>query len=116
MLTQHPAQATLTNYTVGEFSAKVRKDVLSKRTLPCQRRPTSVAEALARVHRHREAIVAVNVCKDKGALDAALRCALTTLATGAAVAPPPGTDAGLRCTLSQQHFLLEQRPQAGRSC
>merc|ERR1719487_1770114 len=36
------------------------------------------------------------LCNDEGALDAAIRCALTTLVTGQAVAPPPGTDAALR--------------------
>ncbi len=52
-------------------------------------------EALARVLRHRQALVAVNPA-DPLSFDPALRCALTALAGGPLVAPPPGSASGLR--------------------
>ena len=59
---------------------------------------TAVQEALARMLRHRERLLAVNP-EGSRALDQALRCALTNLLRDPALpllAPPPGTAAGLR--------------------
>lgn len=56
---------------------------------------TAQAEALTRVLKHRQAIVAVNPC-DSATFAPALRAALTCMVTGEACPPPPGTELGLR--------------------
>ncbi|MEO0948786.1 MAG: glutathione S-transferase family protein [Cyanobacteria bacterium J06641_5] len=56
---------------------------------------TSRIEALHRVLKHRENIIRVNPAKDD-LMEAALRCALTTLLTGEPCPPPAGTDVALR--------------------
>ncbi len=56
---------------------------------------TSRAEALRQVIRHRANIIRVNPADD-ALFDQALRCALTTLMTGAVCVPPPGADTALR--------------------
>ena len=53
------------------------------------------ALALARVLRHQERLRQINPLGSEG-FDLPLRCALTTLVTGAACPPPPGSAAGLR--------------------
>ena len=60
--------------------------------------PGAAFEALARILRHRERLIAVNPFGSSSDLDAALRCALTTLVRPqfGVAAPPPGTSAGLR--------------------
>jgi glutathione S-transferase len=59
--------------------------------------PTSVAEAVNRMIRHKEAMIARDpLSDDKKAFDTAIRCALTTMITGKAVKPPTGTAAPLR--------------------
>jgi glutathione S-transferase len=59
--------------------------------------PTSVAEAVNRMIRHKDSMVARDpLCDDKSAFDIAIRCALTTMITGKAVKPPAGTGAPLR--------------------
>ena len=71
-------------------------------TLPDTARPepaTAVAEAIARVCKHKDCLVAANPCAKPAAVDEALRCALTRLATGEECAPPSdaaGADAALR--------------------
>ena len=57
--------------------------------------PEATAVAIARVLKHRSAIAARNPL-DPDTFDLALRSALTRLATGAVVAPPPRSAAGLR--------------------
>jgi len=57
---------------------------------------TAAAEALFRVCKHREPLIAANPSSEKALVDEALRCALTRLATDELVAPPPGTDVALR--------------------
>ena len=57
--------------------------------------PAAVAVAIARVLKHRQAIMARNPLPDL-VFDGALRAALTRLASGAAVAPPERSAAGLR--------------------
>jgi glutathione S-transferase len=52
-------------------------------------------EALQRVIKHRDNILRVNPLAD-GAIDEALRCALTAMMTGKASLPPAGSDVGLR--------------------
>ena len=52
-------------------------------------------EALFRVLKHRNNIVRVNPVEDS-VFDEALRCALTGMMTGETVAPPAGSDVGLR--------------------
>lgn len=56
---------------------------------------TSRLEALARVLKHRQAILRVNPVRDPS-FEEALRCALTTLITGDPCPPPTGSDVGLR--------------------
>jgi glutathione S-transferase len=55
----------------------------------------SRAEALYRTIKHRNNIIRINPANDK-LFDEALRCALTSMMTGAACTPPPGSDSGLR--------------------
>jgi glutathione S-transferase len=55
---------------------------------------TSRQEALHRVCKHRENLMRVNPVP--GAIDAALRCALTHLVTGESCPPPPDSDLALR--------------------
>ena len=57
---------------------------------------TSRAEAIYRVGKHRENLVRANPCAAPEVVDEALRCALTRLATGEAVAPPRGSERALR--------------------
>jgi glutathione S-transferase len=56
---------------------------------------TSRSEALYRVLKHRDNIIRVNPAED-ALMEVALRCALTTLMTGEACTPPPGSDVALR--------------------
>ncbi|MGB0560578.1 MAG: glutathione S-transferase family protein [Spirulinaceae cyanobacterium] len=56
---------------------------------------SSRIEALARMLKHREALIKVNPLEPK-VFEAALRCALTRLMTNAACEPPQGSDRGLR--------------------
>jgi len=56
----------------------------------------ATAEAIHRVVKHKDAIIAANPCAHAELVDEALRCALTRLATGESVTPPPGADAALR--------------------
>ncbi|MGF1461170.1 MAG: glutathione S-transferase family protein [Leptolyngbyaceae cyanobacterium] len=56
---------------------------------------TARAEALQRVITHRANIIRVNPLQDS-VIDEALRCALTTMMTGAVCQPPAGADKGLR--------------------
>ena len=60
--------------------------------------PGAALEALARILRHRKRLLAVNPFGSSSDLDAALRCALTTLVRPqfGVVRPPAGTAAGLR--------------------
>lgn len=58
--------------------------------------PSAAAEAIARVAKHKDNVLRANPSASAEKLDEALRCALTRLATGEAVAPPAGTDAALR--------------------
>jgi glutathione S-transferase len=68
---------------------------------------TSVAEALSRTLRCKEAMLIrmhaeqKYVCPDPSAMDTAIRCAMTAMVTGQAVTPPPGTEAGLRWVASR---------------
>ena len=57
--------------------------------------PGAALEALARVLKHRQTLLAVNPHSGAG-LDQALACALTRLVTGEACPPPAGSAAGLR--------------------
>ena len=59
--------------------------------------PSAAGEAILRVCKHRENVVRANPCAPPEAVDEALRCALTRLATGELVAPPSveGVDAAL---------------------
>jgi glutathione S-transferase len=57
--------------------------------------PAAALDALARVLKHRQTLVAVNPHSGP-ALDRALACALTNLVTGLACPPPAGSAAGLR--------------------
>jgi glutathione S-transferase len=57
--------------------------------------PGAALEALGRVLKHRQTLIAVNPHANAG-LEQALACALTLLATGQACPPPPGSAAGLR--------------------
>ena len=57
--------------------------------------PGAALEALARVLKHRQSLLAVNP-HDGAALDQGLACALTRLVSGAACPPPAGSAAGLR--------------------
>ena len=56
---------------------------------------TAKAEALARVIKHRDAIIRVNPAEDT-VIDEALRCALTHMMKGEDCTPPEGSDVGLR--------------------
>eukprot|EP00605_Chrysophyceae_sp_TOSAG23-4_P000257 GSChrysophyteH1.ASY1.ANO1.296.1 assembled CDS len=55
-----------------------------------------VEEAIERVTKHRESIIRVNCVQDKRAVDLALRCSLTQLATGETVIPPKEGGVALR--------------------
>jgi glutathione S-transferase len=57
--------------------------------------PGAALEALARVLKHRQSLLAVNPHAGAG-LDQGLACALTRLVTGEACPPPAGSAAGLR--------------------
>jgi glutathione S-transferase len=57
--------------------------------------PTCVGEAIQRVAKHKDAVIACNPC-EPAVVDEALRCALTLLATGEAAEPPAGSDVALR--------------------
>jgi glutathione S-transferase len=57
--------------------------------------PGAALEALGRVLKHRQTLMAVNPHANSG-FEQALACALTLLATGQACPPPPGSAAGLR--------------------
>ena len=58
---------------------------------------TALHEAIARVCKHKESIIAANPCANAEAVDEALRCALTHLATGEEIPPVrTGADAALR--------------------
>jgi glutathione S-transferase len=56
---------------------------------------TSRQEALHRVLKHRATLIQINPIDDSR-FDMALRCALTQMMTGEAVAPPMGSEVGLR--------------------
>lgn len=58
--------------------------------------PTATVEALQRVCKHKDVLVQTNPCGGTAVVDEALRCAMTRLANGDAVTPPPGSDAALR--------------------
>ena len=57
---------------------------------------SAAAEAIHRVVAHKDAVIAANPCASAAVVDEGLRCALTLLASGEAVAPPAGADAALR--------------------
>jgi glutathione S-transferase len=81
---------------------------------------TSVAEALSRTLRCKDAMLArmekdqKYLCPDKSALDLALRCAMTAMTTGEAIRPPPGTDVGLRWIKSRTCCPRDMSVWAGR--
>ncbi|MFK8186718.1 MAG: glutathione S-transferase family protein [Phormidesmis sp.] len=56
---------------------------------------TAKQEALARVIKHRAAVIRVNPAED-AVIDEALRCALTNMMKGEACTPPKASDLGLR--------------------
>ena len=58
--------------------------------------PTARVEAMYRVCKHKDVLVQANPCGGAPLIDEALRCALTRLANGDAITPPPGSDAALR--------------------
>ena len=59
---------------------------------------SAVAEAVHRVVKHKDAVIAANPCAKPAVVDEALRCALTRLATGESCTPAQdaGADAALR--------------------
>ena len=57
--------------------------------------PTAKEEALARIIKHREAIIRVNPAED-AVIDKAIRCALTQMMKGDKCEPPKDSDIGLR--------------------
>lgn len=67
--------------------------------------PTAVGEAIQRVCKHKDAIIAANPCAPADVVDEALRCALTRLASSAddsdgnAPAPPPPAAPGAAAAL-----------------
>ena len=94
--------ACVENRKDGQAISANRVRALRYRALPESAVPepsTSVTEAITRVVRHHESMIATNLCAqtaaEKSELDVALRCVLTALVTGEDVPPPAGAAAAL---------------------
>jgi glutathione S-transferase len=57
---------------------------------------TALQESMLRMIKHKDTVIEINPLRQKDQLDEALRCVLTSMATGEDCPPPAGTDHALR--------------------